>query len=239
MEQSQQGQPGQALWGPVQVTSAGQAAVVGLVPLLGEEELRLHVLQPLDVLVRHDEDEVGMRPEPLHLTTTTSMLSRVSCCTCASGSARAALPLRPCCHQLLGLPAVLSAAGPALSWVHFSPRACLQLGLAQYGMAVHLLWWACGRGLHWDCEIVQVRCVATELLCTLGSHVEGTPVEAEVLPRVLHMASDDAYLVRKVARMTPLHCSSCLAPLLLHWDAHACAAVAHLFAAAVVRSLLP
>lgn len=44
--------------GGVQVTSAGQAAVLGIVPLLGEEELHLHVLQPLDVLTRHDEDEV-------------------------------------------------------------------------------------------------------------------------------------------------------------------------------------
>lgn len=45
-----------------------------------------------------------------------------------------------------------------------------------------------------------MRCVVTELLCALGSHVEGAPLETEVLPRVLRMAADEAYLVRKVGR---------------------------------------
>ena len=59
-----------------------------------------------------------------------------------------------------------------------------------------------------------MRCVATELLCALGSRVEGVPLETEVLPRVLHRASDDAYLVRKVACIAcTVHCS-CLTLLM-------------------------
>lgn len=44
----------------------------------------------------------------------------------------------------------------------------------------------------------QVRCVMAELLCALGAEVEGMPLQTEVLPRVLRLASDPAYLVRKV-----------------------------------------
>lgn len=40
-----------------QATSAGQAAVLGIAPLLSAEEIALHVLKPLDGLARHDEDE--------------------------------------------------------------------------------------------------------------------------------------------------------------------------------------
>jgi hypothetical protein len=37
-----------------------------------------------------------------------------------------------------------------------------------------------------------------ELLCALGAEVEGMPLQTEVLPRVLRLALDPAYLVRKV-----------------------------------------
>ena len=40
-----------------QATSAGQAAVLAIAPLLSAEEVELHVLKPLDGLARHDEDE--------------------------------------------------------------------------------------------------------------------------------------------------------------------------------------
>lgn len=48
------------------------------------------------------------------------------------------------------------------------------------------------------CAPKQVRCVMAELLCALGAEVEGMPLQTEVLPRVLRLALDPAYLVRKV-----------------------------------------
>ncbi len=42
-----------------QVTTAAQQAVLGMAAQLDTEELRVHVLAPLDALVAHPEDEVG------------------------------------------------------------------------------------------------------------------------------------------------------------------------------------
>lgn len=43
-----------------------------------------------------------------------------------------------------------------------------------------------------------------ELLCALGAEVKGAPLQTEVLPRVLRLAHDPAYLVRKVL-LLPQH----------------------------------
>jgi hypothetical protein len=82
-----------------QVTSAGQAAVLGIARLLAPGELRVHVLGSLDALGRHQDDEM--------------------------------------------------------------------------------------------------RCILAELLAALGAELEGIPVEADVLPRLLRLVGDSAYLVRK------------------------------------------
>ncbi len=83
-----------------QVTSAGQAAVLGIVRLLAPEELQPHMLASLDALERHPDDEV--------------------------------------------------------------------------------------------------RCILAELVATLAADAESVPAEADLLPRLLRLATDTAYLVRKV-----------------------------------------
>ena len=47
---------------PAQATSEGQAAVLGIAPLLSAAELELHVLMPLDGLARPDEDAARAAP---------------------------------------------------------------------------------------------------------------------------------------------------------------------------------
>ncbi|KAK9915287.1 hypothetical protein WJX75_007134 [Coccomyxa subellipsoidea] len=66
--------------------------------------------------------------------------------------------------------------------------------LAPGELRVHVLGSLDALGRHQDDEM---RCILAELLAALGAELEGIPVEADVLPRLLRLVGDSAYLVRK------------------------------------------